>query len=130
MDFHRRQILKQYLSPKRALIVYGPRRVGKTTLVKYFLAEVTEKKTKYDVVDDLALRKLFNAEIRKDILGYARPYDVVVIDEAQQIEKLGLAIKMILDEFPEKTVILTGSSSFDLAQNLGEPLTGRKFTLT
>lgn len=130
MEFQRRQLVSIHISPKRALVIYGPRRVGKTTCVKQFLAEIKDKRVKYDVGDDLALRKLFNGELRKDILDYARPYEVIVIDEAQQIEKVGLAIKMVVDEFPEKIIILTGSSSFDLAQNLGEPLTGRKYTLT
>ncbi|EKD43212.1 MAG: hypothetical protein ACD_72C00407G0002 [uncultured bacterium] len=130
MEFQRNQLVTSNISPKRALVIYGPRRVGKTTSVKQFLSEIKDKKVKYDVGDDLALRKLFNGELRKDILDYARPYEVIVIDEAQQIEKVGLAIKMMIDEFLEKIIILTGSSSFDLAQNLGEPLTGRKFTLT
>ena len=85
---------------------------------------------KYDVGDDIALRQLLGSEARKDILDYARPYDVIVIDEAQQIPHIGLAAKIMIDEFPDKTIILTGSSSFDLSQHVGEPLTGRHYTLT
>lgn len=130
MKFIRKQSIGKAISPKRALVIYGPRRIGKTTAVKHFLADIKDKTIKYDVGDDLALRQLFNSELRKDILDYARPYEVIVVDEAQQIAKVGLAVKMIIDEFPEKIILLTGSSSFDLAQNLGEPLTGRKFTMT
>lgn len=130
MIFKRNQRVSSHIAPKRALVVYGSRRIGKTTAVKQFLAEIKGKTVKYDVGDDLALRQLLNSELRKDILDYARPYEVVVIDEAQQIDKIGLAVKMMIDEFPDKIIILTGSSSFDLAQNLGEPLTGRKFTVT
>lgn len=131
MDFKRRQDITQSLSPKRVLVIYGPRRVGKTTLVKQYLASLAkEMRVKYDVGDDIALRKLLGSESRKDILDYARPYDVVVIDEAQQIPHIGLAAKIMIDEFPDKTIILTGSSSFDLSQHVGEPLTGRHYTLT
>lgn len=131
MLFNRSQDITQSLSPKRVLVIYGPRRVGKTTLVKAYLASLPkEKSIKYDVGDDIALRRLLGSEQRKDILDYARPYDVIVIDEAQQIPHIGLAAKIMIDEFPNKTIILTGSSSFDLSQHIGEPLTGRHYTLT
>ena len=130
MDFIRKQVVEKALYPKRALLVYGPRRIGKTTLVTKYLETLVDKRVKYDVGDDLRLRQLFNSEDRNAILDYARPYDVLVIDEAQNIARIGLAAKMIVDAFPEKTLILTGSSSFDLAQRTGEPLTGRHFTMT
>ncbi|MCI0562174.1 MAG: AAA family ATPase, partial [Nitrososphaera sp.] len=131
MIFKRMQDITGVLAPKRVLVVYGPRRVGKTTLVKEYLASLpSEKSVRYDVGDDIALRRLLGSEERKNILDYARPYDVIVIDEAQQIPNIGLAAKIMIDEFPDKTIILTGSSSFDLAQHVGEPLTGRHYTLT
>ena len=68
--------------------------------------------------------------VLKNILDFARPYDVIALDEAQFIPSIGLGIKMIIDAFPEKTIILTGSSFFDLSEKIGEPLTGRHFTMT
>ena len=131
MEFKRIQTIEENLSPKRVLMVYGPRRIGKTTLVRQYLEKNSSgKKIKYDVGDDIRLRQLFNSEQRKEILEYAEPYDIIVIDEAQQIEKIGIAAKIIIDAFPEKIFILTGSSSFDLSQQVGEPLTGRHFVLT
>lgn len=132
MEFRRKQSIAKNLSPKRALIIYGPRRVGKTTLLHRYL---TDPATRHPRVfsstgDDFALRELFRSEKLKDILDFARPYDLIAIDEAQHVPSIGLGIKMIIDAFPEKTVILTGSSSFDLARETGEPLTGRHFTLT
>lgn len=129
MDFRRIQDIEGALAPKRALIIYGPRRVGKTTLLRQYLQTQTDKNVKLDIGDDISLQQLFNSGVRKDILEYARPYDIIAIDEAQNIKQIGLAAKMIIDEFPEKILILTGSSSFDLSQSVGEPLTGRKFTL-
>jgi uncharacterized protein len=114
----------------RVLMVYGPRRVGKTTLLKRYLERMPmDTKKKYDVGDDLALRQLFGSEMRKDILDYAAPFDVIAIDEAQRIPSIGLAAKMLIDEFPDKKIILTGSSSFNLAQSVGEPLVGRHYML-
>jgi len=93
-------------------------------------AESEGKKTKYDVGDDIRLQTLFNAQDRASILDYVEPYEVIVIDEAQNIEHIGLAAKMIIDAYPKKILILTGSSSFDIAHKVGEPLTGRHFTVT
>lgn len=73
---------------------------------------------------------MFQSEERKRILDFARPYDLVAIDEAQFIPSMGLGAKMMVDAFPEKNIILTGSSSLDLSNKIGEPLTGRHFTLT
>lgn len=134
MKFQRKQSIKAALSPKRALIIYGPRRVGKTTLLREYLAELERSGMCHGIFsstgDDFTLRELFQSERLKSILDFARPYGVVVIDEAQSIPSIGLGVKMIMDAFPEKSVILTGSSSFDLSTKIGEPLTGRHFTVT
>lgn len=131
MMFIRKQEIRTFLSQKRVLVIYGPRRVGKTTLVEKYLRSIGNKeKIKYDVGDDIELRRILGGEQRKDILQYALPYQMIVIDEAQQIPHIGIAAKMMIDAFPEKQIILTGSSSFDLSQNIGEPLTGRQYTLT
>lgn len=132
MNFQRIQGIEPVLKQGRALVVYGPRRIGKTTMVTAYAKKAGEegRKVKYDVGDDIRLQTLFNAQKRAEILDYVQPYDVVVIDEAQNIEQIGIAAKMIVDAFPEKTLILTGSSSFDIAHKVGEPLTGRHFTLT
>jgi hypothetical protein len=64
------------------------------------------------------------------ILPYVAGYDLLAIDEAQGIPNIGMALKIIVDQVPGIRVIATGSSSFDLAGQIGEPLTGRKRTLT
>ena len=130
MGFLRKQQIETVIAPKRALVIYGPRRVGKTTLLKSYLSAQKDKKILYVVGDDFRIRELFTKEIRDELLDFARPYDIVAIDEAQQVPSIGLGAKMIIDAFPEKQLILTGSSSFDLSSKIGEPLTGRHFTLT
>lgn len=126
----RKQDIASNLYPKRALIIYGPRRVGKTTMLESYLQKEAQKKIFYTTGDDFKMRELFESEVRDRILDFARPYELIAIDEAQTIPSIGLGIKMIIDAFPGKTIILTGSSSFYLAKEIGEPLTGRHFTLT
>lgn len=130
MKFNRIQKIEQFQEHGRVVMIYGPRRVGKTTMLKTYLeglpANVSKK---YDVGDDISLQQLFGSRVRKDILDYAVLYEVLGIDEAQQIPHLGEAVKMIIDEFPDKKIILTGSSSFDLAQSVGEPLVGRHYAM-
>lgn len=125
----RKQSIEANIYPGRVLIVYGPRRVGKTTLLKKYLANQTNKKVFFSTGDDIVIRGLFLSQVRADLLAFAKDYDVIAIDEAQQIPYIGLGIKMIIDGFPEKQIILTGSSSFELSQKAGEPLTGRHFVL-
>lgn len=113
------------IKPNRALILYGPRRVGKTTLLEGFLKEYDgkylllsgEDATLKDILTDASIQKI------KDFFG---GYDLIVIDEAQKAEGIGQGLKLILDHIPGIRVIATGSSSFDLAQDVGEPLTGRQ----
>lgn len=126
------QTVEMALSPGRVLIIYGPRRIGKTTLLKEYLKKQEEnssKKIAYFIGDDIRIRELFASQIRDTILDFSSSYDIVAIDEAQQINAIGLGTKMIIDTYPEKEIFLTGSSSFDLSNKIGEPLTGRHFTL-
>ena len=130
MKFKRKQTIEAVLAPKRVLVIYGPRRVGKTTLLNEYLKTQSDKKVFFSTGDDAQLRSIFQSEERAKILDFARPYDLIAIDEAQFIPSIGLGAKMMIDAFPEKNIILTGSSSLDLSNKIGEPLTGRHFTLT
>src|SRR3989304_2449257 len=130
MKFIRKQSIEGVLAAKRALVIYGPRRVGKTTLLTQYLEKQKEKNILSVVGDDFRIRELFSSEMRDAILDFVRPYEIVAIDEAQQVPSIGLGIKMIVDAFPEKQIILAGSSSFDLSSKIGEPLTGRHYVMT
>lgn len=121
--------LEKYLKPRHALIIFGPRQVGKTTLLENFLKQ-TKLKYKLDSGDNIRIQNLLGSQDFDKILGYAEGYDLIAIDEAQQIPNIGKALKILVDHVPNLSVIATGSSSFDLAQSVGEPLTGRKITLT
>ena len=130
MKFKRKQKIERELEPKRVLVIYGPRRIGKTTLLNEYIKTQSEKNVFYSTGDDVNVRNIFQSEERNKILDFARSYELIAIDEAQFIPSIGLGAKMMIDAFPEKNIILTGSSSLDLSNKIGEPLTGRHFTLT
>ena len=121
--------INRLLTPGQVLIIFGPRRVGKTTLVKQFL-DTTTLKYKFDTGDSIRTQQVLGSQDLDLVLGYAEGYQLLVIDEAQQIPNIGMALKMLVDHAPHLLIIATGSSSFDLSQNIGEPLTGRKHTIT
>jgi uncharacterized protein len=121
--------LDSYLSPGKALIIYGPRRAGKTTLLKSYL-DSCNLRYRLETGDDIRIRNLLGSGDLKQIVAIAEGFDLVAIDEAQQIPDIGMGLKILVDHLPNLRVIATGSSSFDLAGAVGEPLTGRKRTLT
>ena len=130
MLFKRKQDIAGSIEPKRILVIYGPRRVGKTTLLEAYLKIQHDKRIYYSTGDDMKIREIFMSENRTKILDFARPYEIIALDEAQYVPSIGIGAKMMIDAFPKKNIILTGSSSFDLSNKIGEPLTGRHFKLT
>lgn len=111
------------------LVIFGPRQVGKTTLVNDFLSK-TQLRCRFDNGDDIRIRQLIGSQDLNLLKEYASGYDLVAIDEAQRIPNVGLGLKLLVDHVPNLRVLVTGSSSFELAGQTGEPLTGRKKTLT
>ena len=120
--------LDSYVEPNRVLVIYGPRRVGKTTLVNNYLT-TTPLKYKSAVGDDLPTQQLLSSLDVRLIQEYLEGYELFVLDEAQYVPNVGRALKIIVDQIPRISVVATGSSSFELAGQIGEPLTGRKRTL-
>jgi len=121
--------IEKHLKPNRALLIYGPRRVGKTTALKHFLKKYKGKYI-FETGEDIQLREVLQSQSKQKIISYFHSYDLVVIDEAQKIEGIGLGLKLLVDHIEGIKVIATGSSSFDLANKIGEPLTGRHTVLT
>ena len=121
--------LGDLVQPNKVLVIYGPRRVGKTTLLNNYLSGI---KTKYklDSGDNIRVQQVLSSQDFTKIIEYASGYDLIAIDEAQQVPNIGMGLKIIVDQIPGIKVIATGSSSFDLAGAVGEPLTGRKTTIT
>ncbi|MGC1375152.1 MAG: ATP-binding protein [Anaerolineales bacterium] len=121
--------LDAYLQANKVLVVYGPRRVGKTTLLQNYLKQ-TGLKYKLDSGDNIRAQQILSSQDFSQILAYVEGYELLAIDEAQNIPNIGMGLKIIVDQVPGIRVIVTGSSSFELAGQVGEPLTGRKRTLT
>ena len=118
----------ELINPQKVLVIYGPRRVGKTTLLNHFLAN-TPLKYKVDSGDNIRTQQILSSQDFTKILEYASGYELIALDEAQQIANIGMGLKILIDQVPEICVLATGSSSFDLAGAVGEPLTGRKITV-
>jgi len=121
--------LETYLPPNKVLVLYGPRQVGKTTLLTRFLDRFGGK-SKLLTGDNVRVQALFSELDFESILSLSEGYDLLAIDEAQRIPNIGLGLKILVDHVPNLSVIATGSSSFDLSGKIGEPLTGRKNILT
>ncbi|MDD2496064.1 MAG: ATP-binding protein [Tissierellia bacterium] len=111
---------------KNVIIVYGPRQAGKTTLIESILLERKEKIQKF-TGDDLFAQDLFGKNELSSIRRSLEGTELLVIDEAQRIENIGLTLKLIIDNLKIK-IIVSGSASFDLANKINEPLTGRTKT--
>jgi len=83
-----------------------------------------------DSADNIKTQEILSSQDFSKIIDYATNYKLIAIDEAQQIPNIGMGLKILVDQIPNIYVVATGSSSFDLSQQVGEPLTGRKRTLT
>jgi uncharacterized protein len=127
--------IKRYLLSKfqnslqegKVLVLYGPRQVGKTTLVKDLL-QALPMHGKFVNADELVYREVLASQSSQrlgELLGDA---EILVIDEAQRVPEIGLNLKILVDTFPHAKIIATGSASFELASKVSEPLTGRKLT--
>ena len=120
--------IKDLIQPQKAIILYGPRRCGKTTLLQKML-EGIEEEYLFVSGEDITIQDYLNSNSIEKLKRFVGDRRLLVIDEAQKIRDIGLNIKLILDHIKEVKVVASGSSSFDLARQLGEPLTGRKYTL-
>lgn len=118
-------VITEKLGRGKAILLMGPRQVGKTTLLKELFEEDPEtlwlngdEPDIYELFENISSTRL------KAIFGNKK---TIVVDEAQRISDIGLKLKLITDQIPEVQLVATGSSSFELANKVNEPLTGRKW---
>jgi predicted AAA+ superfamily ATPase len=116
------------LQPNKVLLIYGARRVGKTTLLLDYLAH-TPYRYKLDSGDNIRTQQILGSQDFQLLKDYVEGYELLALDEAQNIPNIGMGLKILLDQVPNIRIIATGSASFELAGQVGEPLTGRKVTL-
>ncbi len=111
----------------KAIILYGPRQAGKTTLCKTIITAVNLKTLFINADEGRYIDALSSRDSRK-LRELVHGYELVVIDEAQRVPDIGINLKIFIDTLPTLKIIATGSSSFELANTVSEPLTGRKIT--
>lgn len=119
-------IIRQKFFRRKAVIVVGPRQVGKTTLLKMLATEFDRKVLVWNCDEPDVRRRL--TEPTSTMLGAETAgYDIVFIDEAQRVQNIGITLKLLIDNYPDKQVVVTGSSAIELSNSINEPLTGRKY---
>jgi predicted AAA+ superfamily ATPase len=120
--------VRKNLIKNKVVVLLGPRRIGKTVLIKQLIKTLTEPFLLLNGEDFTTSEILSRRSVQhyKNVLGKAR---VLIIDEAQKIPKVGSILKLMVDEIEGLKILVTGSSAFDIDKITGEPLTGRKKTI-
>ena len=119
------QAVEQSFFKGKVIVIYGARQVGKTTLIR-FLQERYAADSIYLNCDEPDVRNALSDKTSTELQLYIGNKKIVFIDEAQRVKNIGLTLKLLVDNFPQTQIIATGSSSFDLSNDISEPLTGRK----
>jgi len=120
------RIKKALVNERKVIILYGPRQAGKTTLLNMLLADLN-KNVLFLNGDDLRTQEALSTQNLDNLTKLIGEKELIVIDEAQRVNNIGLNLKLIFDNLPV-FIIASGSSSLDLANKINEPLTGRTLT--
>ena len=120
--------LKKLIQPGKVVVIYGARRTGKTTLINEFLKGASGENLLVSG-EDITVSSYLSSQSIEKLAAFVGQATLLIIDEAQKIPNIGINLKLIVDHIPGVRVVVSGSSSFDLARSTGEPLTGRKYTL-
>jgi len=121
------KIVLKKIQPGKVIVIAGARRVGKTFLVQHILSKIKEEYLYLTGEDINTHQQLLHRSVEnyKQLIGTKK---FLVIDEAQKIPEIGLILKLMIDEIENLSILVTGSSAFDLFNKTGEPLTGRKYS--
>ena len=124
------RLLKEQISKRlyrgKVVIVVGPRQVGKTTLLR-MLIDDTDRKVLVWNCDEPDVRRKLADPTSTELGAETANADLILIDEAQRVQNIGITLKLLVDNYPEKQVVVTGSSAIELSNSINEPLTGRKY---
>src|SRR3990167_10035188 len=132
MIIYKRKIeskIESLLFKGKMIIILGPRQSGKTTLSKKIISKYGDKGQYFDC-QIANVRNHFVVGNPDALLPLVKNKKIVVFDEAQTIQNIGTILKVFHDTYPDTQIIATGSSSFDLANKINEPMTGRFFEFT
>lgn len=119
--------LEDKLVAGKVLLLYGPRRTGKTTLLEE-LMRTTKLSYLFYRGDDINAQSIFSVPDSQKLVLVVGRCELLVLDEAQMIPNIGKTLKLLVDSMPSLKIVVSGSASFELAGQVGEPLTGRKYT--
>lgn len=119
----------RYFQLNKVVVIYGPRRVGKTTLLHQLAKQINEPILWLNG-ENLDIQEWLSSQSLDKLTGGIGSFRAIIIDEAQRVDQIGLNLKLLVDSIPGIRIIATGSSSFDLAHQVGEPLVGRKWQYT
>ncbi|MCP4653050.1 MAG: ATP-binding protein [Candidatus Omnitrophica bacterium] len=117
--------IEKHLFKGKAIILYGARQTGKTTLVS--MIKEKHKNSLYLNCDEIDIREKLTKKTSTELATLIGNKKLVVIDEAQRVVDIGLTIKILVDTMKDTQIIATGSSSFELSDKIKEPLTGRVY---
>ena len=120
-------ILDRLQKPGKVIILYGARQVGKTTLIREILKKQSARVLEISA-DQVQYHDILSSRNLDKMRSLVAGYDILFIDEAQRIPEIGINLKILYEGIPDLRIIVTGSSSLDLAQQIKEPLTGRTWT--
>ena len=122
--------IAELAKPGKALVIFGPRRVGKTTLIKEYLKGLGNDSYRFLDGGDIFAQGILSTPDLQNLQKNYGDRKIFVLDEAQKIQNIGETLKLMIDHIPDMVMVVTGSASFDLAGQIGEPLLGRKNTIT
>jgi predicted AAA+ superfamily ATPase len=120
--------LKELIEPGKAVLVFGSRRAGKTTLLEHLIRDYGSG-TLYVSGEDIAVRSYLESQSIEKLRAFIGDHTLLVVDEAQYVDRIGLNLKLLVDHVPGLRIVATGSSAFGLARDTGAPLAGRQYTL-
>jgi uncharacterized protein len=118
--------IKSHFQSRKAIIIIGPRQVGKTTLLETISSSLNKRVLMLNC-DEPDTRKSLSEKTSTELKALIGNYEVVVIDEAQRVKNIGISLKLITDQIKNVQLIVSGSSALELANEINEPLTGRKW---
>ncbi|MBR4838264.1 MAG: ATP-binding protein [Bacteroidales bacterium] len=120
------KIVESRLFRKKAIIIVGSRQVGKTTLLK-MLADKSDRRVLNWNCDEPDIRQKLTEPTSTQLGAETANADIIFIDEAQRVQNIGITLKLLTDNFPDKQIVVAGSSALELSNSINEPLTGRKY---
>lgn len=120
------ETISQRLAPGKAVILLGPRQAGKSTILNEIGRLSTLKVRRFDC-DDAAVRQRLEIQTLPNLQALVGDAELLLIDEAQRVKNIGLTLKIIIDQVKTPRLLVSGSSAFELANEISEPLTGRKW---